>query len=245
MANQRMAGTGKGSKSRATAAPQTKTELPGVEPTTGSAFIKPDEAEYDPTRPATFDLPGFISGAVQHNPRRIIPVTYKPEVAAEAEACAEKIKTLEAAPAAAEGDEEGKPRRRMAQGSPRARMLAELRARYDELVGELVGTWAKVKIRPVEPGEQDEIRAAKAPAGIQQAALVFSVVALVGGPDAERDNEDDWSALSAEQWLEFINAIGPVQYHLLDKAYEVLSYGSVTPDFYERFSASLATRSTS
>ena len=57
-----------------------------------------------------------------------------------------------------------------------------------------------------------------------------------------------FTRLEAGAWVtadDLIEAIGPVQYLTLDKAHEGLTYQAVTPDFYERYSASRATRSTS
>ena len=52
-------------------------------------------------------------------------------------------------------------------------------------------------------------------------------------------------AVTVEQASELVEAVGSAQYVTLDQAVDALTYQAVTPDFYERYSASRATRTTS
>ena len=213
-------------------------------PAPGNSFTKPDaKPEFDPTRPGAFDISGFLAGAKKHTNVRVIPVTYKPEIAAELERLtteADKIRRVQAEP-------EDSPRRRVSQKSGKAALLEKLEERIAELEPELDGTWLEVKVRGITPAEQDEARKAGHAPGVAQAAAIFEKTCLVRDPDMVEDGDDDggWAPMPHDAWLELIEAIGPAQYVMIDKAHEGLAYQAVTPDFYERFSASRATRSTS
>lgn len=208
----------------------------------GSSFTKPDKApaapEFDPTRPGAFDIAGFLAGATQHTNVRVLRVTSKPDVAAALELAMTEADLLRSAQA----EPEDAPRRRLSQASGGTERLKELDATIAELAPQLDGTWLEVKLRGLTPSEQDTIRMQRPPTGVELAAAIFAVTATVRTPG---EDEGPWASLTAAQWADLIEAIGPAQYSTLDKAHESLTYQAVTPDFYERFSASRATGSTS
>ena len=207
----------------------------------GNSFTKPNapaRPEFDPTRPGAFDIAGFLAGAREHTNTRTLAVTSRPDVAAELErlhAEADQIRAVQAEP-------EDSPRRRVSQKSGKAQRLEQIEQRIAELEPQLEGTWLEVKMRGITPSEQDDVRALKLNPGVPLAAAIFEKACLVRG---EGGTEDDWEPLDRASWEALIDAMGPVQYVALDKAHEGLAYQAVTPDFYERYSASRATRSTS
>ena len=196
--------------------------------------------EFDPARPRTFDLGAFISGAKSHTNTRTIPVTSRPDVAAEAERVAAEVDKLEHI--AAQDREEGTPRR-LSAPSETAQKITDLKARLADLTAQLDGTWVLVKLRGLEPSEQDSIRRLNPEPGVPLAAAVFAVTATVR--DADAPDEEPWTDLTADEWADLIDAIGPNQYLTLDKAHAAITYQAVTPDFFERYSASRPTRGTS
>lgn len=204
-------------------------------------FSPGTEPEFDPARPAKFDLGAFISGARQHTSTCVIPVTFRPDVAAEVERLTDErdklTRVVEEDKAAGTSA-----RARLSAPSQRANRLAELDTLIAELEPQLDGTWVLVKLRPLTPTEQDALRRRNLTPGVDLAAAIFATTGLIR---AEHDDPDAWAAMDDVQWVELIEAIGPVQYLTLDKAHEGLTYQAVTPDFYERYSASRATRSTS
>ena len=234
--------------------PKQNSRVSGGKPRTstqsGAAFHKdvqqPDPKaqaapEFDPTRPATFDLSGFISGARTHVSTRTVPVTSRPDIAGELAALTyERDRIVEVI----EEDKttEGGTRKRVSAKTARSRRLQEIDERIGELQPELDGTYVLVKIRAMSPVEQDEIRQLRMPPGIDLAGQIFHLGAVIRSEDSD---DDAWSTLSAEQWTEFFEAIGIDQYNTLDKTFESITYQGVTPDFYERYSASRRTRSTS
>ncbi|MFK5689603.1 hypothetical protein ACI3EY_08040 [Ornithinimicrobium sp. LYQ92] len=206
-----------------------------------TAKTKDDAPEFDPTRPATFDLPGFISGAKSHTNTRIMPVTSRPDIAGELAALTYEQDQLVALIEEDKASEGGTPKRLSAK-SIRARRIDEIKARIAELEPELDGTWVEIKLRASTAGEQTAVRLLRLPPGIEVAGAVFEDAATIR-PAGEGD--DAWSSLTAEQWVDLIEVIGIEQYETLDKTHTSLTYQGVTPDFYERYSASRGTRTTS
>ena len=221
-------------KSRVTNTPNSKD---------GAAFTKPQpEPEFDPARPASFDLEGFISGARSHTNTRTIPVTSRPDVAAQVEELTAEADKLDRITGAGATDDGTAPRKRLSAVSEPAKRLREIRDQITDLEPQLDGTWLLVKLRGLEPSEQDTIRGQNLQIGVPLAAAIFAATAQVKPAD---DEDGQWSVLSADEWTNLIDAIGPTQYMSLDKAHSDVTYQAVTPDFYERYSASRATRSTS
>lgn len=215
----------------------------------GAAFHKdvpqptstPQQPEFDPTRPRAFDLGAFISGAKDHASTRTIPVTSRPAVAAELERL-----TIERDALAHRTSEDGTPgpARRLSATSPSTARLKAIEERIAELEPQLEGTWLLVKIRGLEPAEQDDVRRQNLPLGVELAAAIFEITSTVARPE-DRDDPDAWGRLSAAEWEDLFAVIGSGQYATLDKANSDVSYQAVTPDFFERYSASQTTRSTS
>lgn len=205
-----------------------------------TAKTQDDAPEFDPTRPASFDLEGFISGARSHTNTRVVPITSNPGVAGELAALTfEKDKLVEVI--AEDKASEGGTSKRLSAKSIRARRLDEINARMAELDPELEGTWVEVKLRAATIAERDGIRAAKMAPGIDLAGYIFSIVAGIRAAGSD----DEWARMTGDQWADFFEAIGIEQYTTLDQTFESLAYQGVTPDFYERYSASRATRPTS
>lgn len=252
MANSRMSGS---------------TGTPRTTPKTGSKSAPKRSAPsratstYDPERPGKFDLSGFINGTQTFLPQKVVHVTREPTLGADLEQLLKEIDgvtaerdNLERAAerARAEQRAEGSgPRERMV-GPARSPRLLQLDARLeklladrDELLPQLEGTWAAVKVRGLDPQEQDEVRKLGRENGLPLALAIFSRACLVGPEDADEDDPEAWMELTEEQWAGFVQAIGHPQYLLLDGLYAGLAYKSVTPDFYARLSASRATESSS
>ena len=227
-------------KSRVSAAqPGTAFHKDVKQPTPGT------QPEFDPARPRKFDLAAFISGASEHVNTRVIHVSGHPQAAAEAERLTGELDKLTDLLAADEDAETtGKPRR-LSQKHPHREKAEKIQARLDELHEQLAGTWLAVKLRPLKPSEQDAIRRLNLPVGVELAAAIFATTATIQPATGEDLDEDGWESLTAEEWVALIETIGTVQYLTLDKAHEGLTYQAVTPDFFERFSASRPTRSTS
>lgn len=199
-----------------------------------------DAPEFDPTRPAAFDLGAFISGAKEHTNTRTIPVTSRPVEAAELERLtADRDKLARVTDEDAQQAEGGSPRR-LSAISDRRQKLLDIEARIAELEEELDGTWLLVKVRGLKPTEQDAIRKKRVEVGVPLFCAMFEQVGLVRDPAG-----GEWGTLTADGWAELVEAIGSAQYVTLDQAVDALTYQAVTPDFYERYSASRATRSTS
>lgn len=214
----------------------------------GAAFTKdvqqPDPtsqqvAEFDPTRPGAFDLAGFISGAKKHTNTRTIPVTTLPVEAGELQRLTDqRDKLARITPE----DDEATPPRRLSAMSQQRQQLADAEARIAELEEELDGTWLLIKVRGLEPEEQDKVRNQRPEVGVPLFCAMFEYAALLRRPE---DPEDAWGALDADEWRQIVGLIGAGQYAMLDKAIDGLTYQAVTPDFFERYSASRATRNTS
>lgn len=200
---------------------------------------KDDAIEFDPTRPAAFDLGGFLAGAKKTTNTRTIPVTTMPVEAAELERLTEQRDKL--ARITPDNDENTPPRRLSAISTQRQH-LRDVEARIAELEEQLDGTWLLVKVRGLKPTEQDDVRKRGVEIGVPLFCAMFEHAGLVRYPDA---GDDAWASLTAAQWVDLVEAIGAGQYAMLDKAIDGLTYQAVTPDFFERYSASRATRTTS
>ena len=212
----------------------------------GSAFTKPtgddtpDEVEFDPTRPAAFDLAAFKAGATPTSATRTLQVTILPNEAAELrELYTERDRLATVMAEDAEGGTA--PRRRMAEVTGRTKRARDVEARIAELEDLLEGTWLDVRLRALTPSEQDEIRKRKIPVGVGLAAAMFAVAATI----RSTDGGEEFASMDADGWLELIDTIKSEQFLTLDQALQSLSFAQVTPDFYGQYSASRATRSTS
>lgn len=243
-----MANRMSGDAAKSAAASKQKTQRP-----------KAEKVEYDPTRPASLDLEAFIVGAQEWIPTKVVHISARPSLVADVEDIDRALESLDAQEAtqreanAENGTDDSGRRQRMAGlGSERLkRITAErerLTAQREDAMQQLEGTWRAIKLRALDPTEGDEIRIAARElqsTGVPLTALIMSKAALVGAADAEKDNPDDWHALDVETWETLINAMGQPQYLMLDNTYAVLDQRKVSPDFFERHSASRATTASS
>lgn len=219
-----------------------------------------ERIDFDPERPGSFDLGAFIASATlpedkrpQLSTIRTLQVTVHPDIATELANLYEQADELEqriamAKEAVADPDGPKGPRRRLGTKSDRTAELDQVRERIKEIEDALDGTWLDIRLRGLVPSEQDVIRALKLPVGVKLQAAILSICAKVRQADGNDDVPDDdpsWGTLTADEWEQLIDRLGPVQTAYIDQAYAALTFHKVTPDFYGRFSVSRGTRNTS
>lgn len=190
----------------------------------------------DLTRPGKFSLEALLAGRL--NPVKSHRVTVDPDTAAKIEALNHEKAQIELAMGQVEDLTQSK--RRLAQKDDRKVRIDQIDAQVAELLPTLDGTWVEIQFRPMTQLEQDDVIAAKPSGTGQVAAAMWSHCAQIRADGSE--SEDDWSSLTAPEWVEFIEAIGIPQFQTLDRTVADLTYGrGVTPDFFAPSSKSQKT----
>lgn len=208
---------------------------------TGESFMQPEAAPSgDLTRPGKFDINAWAADEVVIS--QTTKVTRRPDLAQRVVELQEERAQLELVMAQVDGTTQT--RRRMAQKDDRAQRIRQIDAELEQLHADLEGTWIEVYVRAMEPLEQDKLRAEKHAPGTPLAAACYAVTGKVRQLGSQDD--DDWTELDQDEWLTLFAKVGIRQFEMLDRLFGSLTYGiAVTPDFYERLSRHLTTRTSS
>lgn len=192
----------------------------------------------DMSKPGEFSLADLLAGNTA--PVQTVTVTTDADTAAEIERVNEQIeritKVLDLRQATGEGQKDGPRRRRLAEKDELRAELQDLQGQRDGLLAKLDGTYLDITVRRLTPRELDEMRKEKNAPGYDT-----SIAHFIRGNTTVRPHGTDPDAgieLDADGWDQLLSAIGETQFRMLDQAAGRLSYQTVMPDFYERYSAS-------
>lgn len=198
----------------------------------------------DLTRPGKFSLESLIAGRL--NLVKSTTVTLDPDTAALAAALEDEKNGLLLAMAQVEDTTQSK--RRLAQKDARKERIRQIDTDIAAHRKTLEGTWVEVQFRRLTQLELDDTNAAAAAARdagepygpTRTSADVWAKCGQIR--PAESDNEDDWTSMTADEWLQLIDAIGIPQFRALDNLSYQVSFGrAVTPDFSKPSSRSQPT----